>query len=205
MLLIFIRNPEFGKVKSRLAASIGKEVTLQVYEFLLKHTAGVTRDLTCEKRVYYSDFIEANDIWDDNFFGKMLQQGQDLGIRMLQGFKEGFDDGFENIVIIGSDLFDIQKEDLEKTFLKLRHSDVVIGPAQDGGYYLLGMKKLETQIFRNKNWGHNSVLQETLKDLEGKKIARLEMKNDIDTFEDLLAEPELLEYVRRREQINFEI
>lgn len=204
LLLIFTRNPQFGKVKTRLAEGLGKEVTLQLYEFLLKHTAEVTKDLTCQKRVFYSEFIEEKDVFEGDF-QKGVQKGEDLGERMMQAFAEGFEDGFENIIIIGSDLFDLQKKDLESAFSRLQQADVVLGPAEDGGYYLLGMKKLNPLVFRNKKWGSNSVFKETVEDLEEENIAILEIKNDIDNFEDLKNEPRLLDFVRRREQINFDL
>ena len=205
LLLIFTRNPELGKVKTRLAGNIGKEAALQLYEFLLEHTAEVTRNLSCEKWVFYSEFIEEKDCWDEDYFYKKVQLGNDLGERMLNAFMEGFEDGFENIIVIGSDLYDLQKEDLEKAFLILQKSDIVIGPAQDGGYYLLGMKKPHSRIFKNKEWGSSSVFQQTLEDVKELKVEKLEIRNDIDVFEDLKDAPKLLEFVRRREQINFEI
>ena len=205
LLLIFTRNPELGKVKTRLAENIGKEAALQLYVFLMGHTAEVTKSLSCEKWVFYSEFIEEKDCWDDNKFHKKVQQGEDLGERMLNAFREGFEDGFENIIIIGSDLYDLQKEDLEKAFLRLQKSDIVIGPAQDGGYYLLGMKKPHSRIFENKDWGSGSVFQQTLEDVKEFQVERLEIRNDIDVFEDLKDAPELLEFVRRREQINFHL
>lgn len=204
LLLIFTRNPEYGKVKTRLAEGLGNELTLQLYEFLLKHTAEVTKDLTCQKRVFYSEFIEQKDIFEGDF-QKRAQQGEDLGERMFNAFTEGFKDGFEKIVIIGSDLYDLAEKDLDRAFEKLDDSDVVLGPAQDGGYYLLGLKKIYPQIFQNKKWGSDTVFRETLEDLKEQKIYKLAIRNDIDVFEDLKNEPALLEYVRKRERINFEL
>ncbi|MFD2516969.1 TIGR04282 family arsenosugar biosynthesis glycosyltransferase [Salinimicrobium flavum] len=191
LLIIFTRNPEPGKVKKRLAARIGDSAALELYKFLLKHTFEVTKDMSCDKVIYYSESIEKEDIWDHNIFQKKKQSGKDLGERMKNAFTEGFEAGYSNIVIIGSDLYDLQKEDLEKAFSSLYNYDYAVGPAQDGGYYLLGMKSLNSKLFRNKKWGTDTVLQETLQDLKNEQLKLLEERNDIDTYEDLIEHPEL--------------
>lgn len=196
LLLIFTRNPELGKVKTRLAADIGQQAALNLYQLLVKHTHKVTRELTVDKMVCYSEEIPAEDLWETSEFKKALQKGNNLGERMQNAFKEGFKAGYSEIVIIGSDLYDLQKEDLEKAFLELEHHDYVIGPAQDGGYYLIGKKSLHSKVFKNKSWSTSSVLQDTLKDLENENVKILEERNDIDTLEDLKAYPELLQYLK---------
>lgn len=196
LLIIFTRNPEPGKVKKRLAARIGDSAALELYKFLLKHTFEVTKDLSCDKVIYYSESIEKEDIWDHNIFQKKKQSGKDLGERMKNAFTEGFEAGYSNIVIIGSDLYDLQKEDLEKAFSSLYNYDYAVGPAQDGGYYLLGMKSLNSKLFRNKKWGTDTVLQETLQDLKNEQLKLLEERNDIDTYEDLIEHPELHQIIK---------
>lgn len=195
LLLIFTRNPELGKVKKRLAAGIGDEAALKIYEHLLQHTFEVTQNLQVEKWVCYSEEIPAEDIWNKGNFSKKLQQGKDLGERMENAFHSGFEAGFSNIIIIGSDLYDLQKEDLEMAFLALQSSEAVIGPATDGGYYLLGLKSLPSQVFKNKNWGSNTVLDATLADLKNYNLTKLEPRNDIDRLEDLENHPDLLKII----------
>lgn len=185
LLLIFTRNPELGKVKTRLAEDVGDQAAFDIYNFLLQHTVSVTKNLNVTKEVHYSEKAEPEDIWDNKIYHKKLQQGNELGSRMQHAFEEGFKNGFKNIIIIGSDLYDLAQEDLEAAFEALEHNEVVIGPAEDGGYYLLGMKKSEPQLFKNKNWGTPTVLSDTLKDLQGKNIGLLPPKNDIDNFNDL--------------------
>ena len=192
LLLIFARNPQAGKVKKRLAASIGEEAALKIYNHLLQHTVKITGNLQMEKWIFYSEEIPQEDIWDKNIFNKKLQQGQDLGERMENAFRSGFEAGFSNIIIIGSDLYDLSEEDLKMAFLTLQYSEAVIGPATDGGYYLLGLKFLTSKVFKNKAWGSNSVLQATLLDLKNHQIIQLEPRNDIDRLEDLEQHPELL-------------
>ncbi len=185
LLIIFTRPPVLGKVKTRLAADIGDEAALEVYKFLLKHTVSVTSELEVVKRVYYSEKIIENDLWDNAKFEKRPQHGKDLGDKMKNAFQEGFKEGFENIIIIGSDLFDLYMEDLKKAFGLLQENDLVIGPAEDGGYYLLGMKRLFPQIFQNKIWGTSSVFKETIQDLKEQDVAYLDYRNDIDVYSDI--------------------
>ncbi len=185
LLLIFTRNPELGKVKTRLAKDVGDETALEIYKFLIEHTVNVTKDLSVEKEVHYSVKIRENDLWDNAIFSKKLQQGEDLGERMHYAFEQGFKAGYQNIIIIGSDLYDLNKEDLAEAFVDLQEYDAVVGPAEDGGYYLLGMNFLTSQVFKNKNWGTDSVLQDTLKDLKNKNVKLLEPRNDVDYLEDI--------------------
>lgn len=185
LLIIFTRNPEEGKVKTRLAKDIGDKAALEIYKFLLEHTASVTRELKIAKCVYYSEEIRLNDLWDNSVYEKKLQKGKELGERMENAFREGFAEGYKKVAIIGSDLFDLQQEDLEEAFLKIEENDIVLGPAQDGGYYLIGMKSLTSEVFRNKDWGTNTILQDTLKDLSTKKVELLEVRNDVDVYEDI--------------------
>ena len=153
LLLIFTRNPEFGKVKTRLARDIGHQAALDIYKFLLAHTAKICTPLDTEKAVYYSEEIPNNDLWNATVFQKKKQIGEDLGERMQNAFAEGFNLGYSKIIIIGSDLYDIETKDLEQAFNVLNNHEIVIGPAEDGGYYLLGMKQLHPKLFKNKNWG----------------------------------------------------
>lgn len=196
LILIFTRNPELGKVKTRLAASIGQENALQVYIELLQHTRKVVLETDYDKRVLYSDVISTKDIWNNHLFQKKEQFGKDLGVRMFNAFREGFEDGYQKIVIIGSDLITLEANDLKKAFTALDTNDVVIGPAEDGGYYLLGLKSIPENIFKNKEWGTHTVLKDTLKNIKNLKYNLLEEKNDIDTFEDIKDIPVFKKYIQ---------
>jgi len=185
LLLIFTRNPELGKCKTRLAAIVGKESALDIYKFLLKHTAELTQDVNAAKQVWYSEEIWEDDIWDTAHFDKRLQHGNDLGVRMANAFQEGFLSKFKRIVVIGSDMYDLSTEDIENAFEALKTHDFVIGPAEDGGYYLLGMNSFKATIFQNKTWGTKTVLQDTLNDLKNENLMLLETRNDVDLYEDI--------------------
>jgi len=185
LLLIFTRNPVLGKCKTRLAATVGDESALEIYKFLLQHTVAITKSLTAAKQVYYSEEIKEDDIWDSKFYVKKLQSGQDLGVRMANAFQEGFASGFEKIIVIGSDMFDLDQKDIEIAFSTLAENDFVIGPAQDGGYYLLGMSTFNAELFQNKEWGKPTVLEATLKNLKDEKMTLLDERNDVDLYEDI--------------------
>ncbi len=184
-LIIFTRNPELGKVKTRLAKTVGDESALKIYNFLLKHTVEITENLNVDKYIFYSENIHREDIWNPDIFRKKLQNGPDLGERMKNAFSEMFGMGYAKAIIIGSDMFDLNKNDLETAFDALETTPLVIGPATDGGYYLLGMKELNSEIFQNKDWGTSTVLEATLEDLKENKYVLLEERNDVDYYEDI--------------------
>ncbi|MEH0155823.1 TIGR04282 family arsenosugar biosynthesis glycosyltransferase [Limibacter armeniacum] len=186
-LIIFVKNPEPGKVKTRLAATLGNEKAVAIYRELLAHTEKVTSSLNLVKKVYYGDYINVEDIWDNVDYYKALQEGDSLGERMSNAFEHAFEEGADEVVIIGSDCPEINKETIEKAFDSLLKNDVVIGPAEDGGYYLLGMNKFTPELFRGKKWSTSSVLNDTLKDT-GKlqlSVTLLDMYTDIDEEADL--------------------
>jgi hypothetical protein len=189
LLLVFTRNPALGKVKTRLAKTVGDKTALEIYTFLLERTRDIAAKVSADKAVYYSVKVRENDIWDATIFQKHLQVGEDLGIRMLHAFKNGFETGYEKVLIIGSDLYDLTAETIENAFIALENNEVVIGPAEDGGYYLLGMNSLEEKVFKNKDWGTETVRKDTLEDLKDKKVFLLGELNDVDVFEDIEHHP----------------
>ncbi len=184
-LIIFVRNPVLGKVKTRLAATIGNKKTLMLYNQLLQHTQAITTNLPLTKFVYYADYLNEDDLW--NGFEKRLQHGNDLGERMKNAFAELFDAGFKNICIIGSDCYELSSDILADAFEKLHIVDVVAGPVSDGGYYILGMNKPVPKFFINKEWSTDTVFADTIKDAAALnlRLHQLPMLNDIDTEADL--------------------
>jgi len=194
LLIIFVKNPVPGKCKTRLAQTIGDVAATEVYKVLLRHTALITEKLDVIKEVHYSDFVDEDDMFSETFI-KKVQSGNDLGEKMKNAFAKGFHAGFQHIVIIGSDLLDITTEDINEAFEALKTYDYVLGPAEDGGYYLLGMNKLNSRLFENKDWSSNTVLQDTLIDLKTEHIALLDERNDIDTYEDLEEFKDLKNYL----------
>jgi hypothetical protein len=186
-LVIFVRNPVLGQVKTRLAKDIGDERACAIYLQLLDHTLKITRSLSFRKFIYYADEVSDYDLWSVPGYTKRMQHGNDLGERMLNSFKELFEQGFTRIVIIGSDCLQLQTENLQEAVTLLESNTAVIGPASDGGYYLLGLTKLYPDLFVNKPWSTNQVFTKTIDDFnnQGISYALLEELSDIDDITDL--------------------
>ncbi|MFD2566454.1 TIGR04282 family arsenosugar biosynthesis glycosyltransferase [Pseudotenacibaculum haliotis] len=186
LLIVFVKNIILGKVKTRLAKTIGNVGAFQIYQELVAITERESKNVTADKHIYFSDVIIPSK-WEGN--EKFVQEGKDLGERMKNAFIEGFEKGYKNIIVIGSDLPNISKEVIERGFEELDSNDLVFGPADDGGYYLLGMSQLNTSVFDDKPWSQSALLDVTLQELseQQKSVSLLETLNDIDTFEDLIA------------------
>ncbi len=198
-LIIFIKNPEKGRVKTRIAATVGANRALEIYEQLLATTKIISSGVPCQKHLYYSDFIDENDSWPKVSFFKHSQMGGNLGDRMRNAFMEIFEWHSlkkKKVLIIGSDCPEIDSSVIENAFYKLDKNDFVIGPTFDGGYYLLGMKEFRPQVFENVAWSTDSVLKSTLSIISSLSLTYelLPAITDIDTFADWEA------YIARKSQ-----
>ncbi len=187
LLIIFTKNPESGLVKTRLASSIGDEKALAVYETLRRHTACIAEKVEVSRTVFYSHFLPATDIFLTDNYTAQLQVGDNLGERMLHAMRRGFNTGFRHIVLIGTDCYELSATILESAFAALEDSDAVVGPASDGGFYLIGLNRLIPDIFLDREWSTNKVLGETIEILLRLDITHqlLPELSDIDTFDDL--------------------
>ncbi len=183
-LIIFVRSPELGKVKTRLAAQIGDAAALHIYLRLLQRTRQVTFGVTCKKYVFSTDIID-DKVWIG--YNKEKQADGDLGQKMSEAFRLVFNKGFEQVIIIGSDCPDLCAEDIELAFDNLTRHDVVIGPAKDGGYYLLGMKKVHPDIFINKSWSTAQVFEKTIETIKEQNLSYHQLKalSDVDELDDV--------------------
>ena len=190
-LIIFIKNPALGKVKTRLARTVGDEKALDIYLELTKITRENAEILRGPSRhVFYSDFNNQDDEWSNNTFQKHVQSGDDLGERMFNAFSDVLKT-HENAVIIGSDCPTLTAEILDMAFEKLATNDFVVGPSTDGGYYLLGFGQNNTTnfVFKNMDWSTENVLPTTLKRIsaQGKTAFLLPELTDVDEEKDWLA------------------
>lgn len=184
--MIFIKNPIAGKVKTRLAKDIGDEKAVEYYRRLLSLTRKAALGCKADRWLWYGDFINEEDEWDDRYFAKKLQHGESLGDRMKNAFAEGFQRGFSKVVIIGSDCPEMSSSLLEEAFERLEQNDVVTGPANDGGYYLLGMRSFQN-LFDGISWSTSEVYPKTIKKIKqaGLSYEELPELTDLDTIEDL--------------------
>lgn len=190
-IIIFIKNPELGKVKTRLAKGVGDAMALQVYTELLEITRAKVCQLTADKYLYYSSFLDTSDGWSGIDFIKMVQSAGNLGTKMANAFQEvlsnkPLDKSPHKVLIIGSDCAALSVEIMQNAFQQLDAADIVIGPTHDGGYYLLGMKVFYHQLFQNIQWSTESVFRETIDIANqlGLTYQSLPMLHDIDTKED---------------------
>lgn len=188
-IIIFIKNPEKGKVKTRLAGDIGEDEALKWYLHMLNHTRETAILIDAKRYLYYSSFIDQSDDWPSEQFEKHLQPSGDLGERMAAAFQQAFKDGHRQVLIVGSDCLDLRKHHLESAFSTFHEHDFVLGPANDGGYYLLGMNQYSPNVFEGIEWSTESVLQNTLDIIQsmGKTAGLLEELTDIDYESDLKA------------------
>ncbi len=184
-LIIFQKNETLGKVKTRLAASVGDQKALEIYQLLIEYTHAQVKALDVDCFIFYSDFIPEDKKKSDQFSFR-VQSGKDLGDRMKNAFESIFSEGYEKVAIIGTDCADLTQSHLKKAFDSLDKFDAVIGPALDGGYYLFGMKKLIPKIFNDITWSSEQVFEQTVQKLNSHNLtlALLEPLNDIDQLED---------------------
>jgi rSAM/selenodomain-associated transferase 1 len=185
-LIIFIKNPVLGKVKTRLANTIGDERALKIYRHLLNHTRKVSEKVDAFRFLFYSDTIIPDDEWSNDLFQKHQQDGIGLGSKIQNAFNVAFLQSQYN-VIIGSDCLDIGPEIITESYKHLEAYDLVIGPAMDGGYYLIGMKSYYASLFEDIEWSSEKVLSQTI---EKAKSLKLNVKlmtelSDIDNEDDL--------------------
>lgn len=187
--MIFYRNPEWGKVKTRLAATVGNARALDYYIRLAAHTRDVALPLPCDKALFYSHALDENDTWPNTAFQKQVQTGGDLGDKMQHAFMWGFAQGYRAVCIIGTDCFELTTDIIRMAFAHLRTADAVLGPAADGGYYLLGMKALHPAVFQHKAWSTATVVRDTRHDFErlALRCAELPTLTDVDEEKDLPA------------------
>jgi len=190
-LLFFIKNPEKGKVKTRLAAAIGDKMAVKLYKrFLLEMLFTLNSGTFLFYLCYYPE-TSLNDLkdWLGDHYLYMPQNGQDLGERMKNGFLEVISMNFKRVVLIGSDIPDLPLEFIEEAFGSLLEKEAVIGPSFDCGYYLIGFrdKTFSPRAFDGIHWNTESVFEETLRTLEqeGLSVHTLQPLRDIDTVEDL--------------------
>ena len=191
-LIVFIKNIKTGKVKTRLAKTVGTDYAVKFYEACVKYTLSEVSKLTNENIdvcLFFSSFKMKNNIDElaGHKFSIYEQEGKDLGEKMNNAFQKMFKNGSRKVVVIGTDLPDITAGLIVNSFKLLDESEVVIGPSNDGGYYLLGMNQVYSEIFTNMGWSTNRLLINTLRVLEKDKVKTklLEEFIDIDTEADL--------------------
>lgn len=191
MLLIFVKYPEPGKVKTRLAKDIGSANAAALYRKMAENIICNLSKLTdYTKIIFFHPPERKNDIMRWLQYGGLYfiaQEGHSLGERMSHAFSHAFSQGAKKAVIVGTDCPELKRQTIIRAFEKLDDAEVVIGPSYDGGYYLLGLRRFIPGIFQHIDWSTDQVLDQTMKKLRlsGILSERLEMLRDVDTIEDL--------------------
>ncbi len=187
LLIVFVKNPILGTVKTRLAKTVGDERALEIYLELLEITKNVVLGVKSDKEVWMSRRVDENDMWEESSIVKRVQHGEGLGGRMSNAFKYAFrEKNYDKVVVIGSDCPEITSEIIDLAFNTLDEKEVVFGPASDGGYYLIGMKNFYPKLFEGITWSVSSVLENSIQKLKEMEtsFALLKELNDVDIYQD---------------------
>lgn len=185
-----IKYPELGRVKTRLAVDIGAEKAALICRKITQRVMNQTMPDAgkYERFVFYDPPERIRDflLWlpNEKF---IAQTGSDVGARMDNAIRYLLENGAKKAVITGADIPELSSKIIIEAFEMLGKADVVVGPAHDGGYYLIGMKSTMPELFRNIPWSTKEVFLETVRVLEnsGKSYGVLPMLSDLDTIEDL--------------------
>lgn len=206
--IIFARTPEIGRVKTRLMKDLGMEETLKLYKSFVSETFKI-----CDRLKGADKFLGSFPTAVHPFFGELLkrhkfkgafnQRGADLGEKFINAFNDRFSEGYEKVVIIGSDSPTIPVEYIKKAFLELEKQEFVFGPCTDGGYYLVGARILHKKIFRGIPWDSSEVLNKTLDKLYAGKIrfSLLPFWYDVDDIDDFRFYKRHIKYLKGAGQI----
>ena len=190
LLMVFVKDSSKYPVKTRLKADIGKNKSIWIYNQILKKTVLVLKNINIDIAVFhYNSIISKNPFKNFSKWNK-VQIGKNLGEKISNAFSWGFEIGYKRIIVIGSDLWELNEEIIYKGFFELNKNRVVIGPSIDGGYYLLGLNKKMPKLFQGIKWSTKNVLSDTINLLNNDPYILPEL-NDIDTYEDLIANPSL--------------
>lgn len=189
-LIVFLKYPEEGNVKTRLAADIGNKHAVDVYIRITKNIINRLSTGSYDITICFDPAEKVNEIksWIEKpDFNYVPQKGDNLGLRMVNAFEDSFLEGYNKTAIIGTDCPDLTNDLLTNSFDTLDNSDLVLGPSTDGGYYLIGLCDPRNSLFEDINWSTDKVLRQTIKKATALKLnyKLLDFKTDIDTAPDL--------------------
>ncbi len=198
LVQIFAKPPLEGKVKTRLIPEIGAAQATEVYRYCLQFTLDLLRASAFQYQIWL-----ANATNQAIFEGECchIQQGNNLGERMIHALKEGHGNNpDESILLIGSDCLDLSDRHFIQASESLKQNDLVLLPSLDGGFAMIGCRSIDASIFDNVAWSSETVLQQTLDNARKLKyrVDLLETVRDIDTLSDLHHYPELRALIAHR-------
>ena len=199
-LIIFINAPRFGEVKTRLQPELTVEQSLLLYramvEDLMRQLDGIA---FCDVKIFFTPLDADNEIkkWLGPNYEFYIQKGNDFGEIMKEAMAEIFKQGYQKVVMIGSDIPTIDTTTIVRAFSNLDGYDVVLGPSTDGGYYLVGIKKTQPKLFNDIIWSTNTVFEQTIQKTRKLKleVVQIEIKSNINIYNDVV---ELWNYLKKR-------
>lgn len=199
-LIFFIKAPRLGFVKTRLQPELTPEQSVLLYRAMVEDTVRQFADVEfCDVKIFFypADARKEMKAWLGDQFDYFPQHGNDLGERMCHAIAEMLNQRYEKVVLVGSDIPTLGVSTVERSFVSLDENDLVIGPCEDGGYYLIGMKREHPELFQGINWSTCFVFQQTMQTAQKAelKIMQMELKSDIDTSREV---EELWDYLSKR-------
>lgn len=159
-LIVFVKNAIHGQVKTRLAADIGDDEAMRIYNKLVTRTREAVSGLPISTFIYYSSFL-AEDEWSSESYIKGVQYGADLGERMSNAIQAVLGEK-QKVVLIGSDCPTIHRDHIREACNQLSSNQLVLGPSYDGGYYLIGMDNHYPELFSGISWSTSAVFDQTI-------------------------------------------
>ena len=190
-VILFVKYPNLGEVKTRLASKTNKNFALEFYKIVAEYVFNEIGKLGpgIDILLFYSgkDSLSKIKSWVKKDFLFFPQNGEDLGERMSDAFFHAFKNNYEMVLILGSDIPEISVDTIGSAFSYLSESNVVISPSEDGGYSLLGTDKYYPLLYQNIEWSSDSVFEKTKEVIESNNLHLkvLPVLNDVDTLPDL--------------------
>ncbi len=190
VLIIFVKAPRLGAVKTRLQPELTAEQSLQLYQAMVEDLVQQLDGAGfCDVKIFFhpTDAFEEMKSWLGDALEYFPQHGNDLGEKMHHAIAKMLNQQYQKAVLVGSDIPTMDSTTLMQAFTALDEYDAVLGPCNDGGYYLTGMKQSQPRLFEKIDWSTNAVLQQTIQRAQaaGLDVFQLPQKPDLDTYADL--------------------
>lgn len=209
-LILFVKAPRLGTVKTRLQPDLTKQQSLKLYRAMVEELVRQFREVHfCDLKIYFypANALREMKSWLGGHFEYFPQQGGDLGEKMQRAIAEMLAQRYQKVVLVGSDIPTLDRATVADAFIHLNEKDLVVGPCPDGGYYLVGMKTLHRTLFQEIPWSSARVLKQTLQKAKQARLnfQLLAYKSDIDTFSALVALWADLQKKNRPDEIHYKI
>jgi rSAM/selenodomain-associated transferase 1 len=190
-ILCFVKYPEKGQVKLRLAVDLDDDVVVELYRNFVLDVVSILKKLDTQFYLFFSPLNTKKKFreWLGSSYSYVPQEGNDLGERMKNSFSYAFAEGFHRVILVGSDSPDLPGDFLRNAIVELQTHDMVLGPSSDGGYYLIGFRDdtFLPSVFDGISWSSSTVYQETMTKIKtaGRSLSLLPAWSDVDIISDL--------------------